>query len=204
MGSEDFGYGLDLAGGLGSGIYTGATAAPFLANTLGMGGAGTALGWGLGGALAAGSMYLTWRNREEAKKAYRAKREEIEAFHKGNVAKMARGHELRAKAIEYGRKGAGGGHTVGVDREGTQQKHARTQQAEIKGLEQDAEQKSYLAQMAANRARKYQGGSGQAVALAQFLGEIFKEFSEEPKGTKKEDMAFGGGSYWTEPATRYG
>ena len=200
MGSEDFGFGLDLAGGLGSGIYTGAKAAPFLAETLGMGGLGTGLGWGLGGALAAGSMYMSWRNREEAKKAYRAKKDLIEASHKSSVANMARGHELRQKAIEYGRKGADAGHAVGIGREGTQQKHARTQQAEIKGLEQDAEQKSYLAQMAANRASKYQGGSGQAVALAQFLGEIFKEFSEEPKGTKKEDVALGGGSYWNEPA----
>ena len=199
--ANKYSLGLDIAGGVGSGIYTGAQAAPFLANTLGLGSIGTAAGIGLGGALAIGSTALALKQYHEAKKAYRAKRDYIRSQGKASLANLARGHEMRGKQIEYGSKGAGGGHAVGVGREGTQQKHARTQQKEIAGHELAALRSSIRAQEAENRAMKYSGGSAQAAGFAQLLGALFKEFSEEPKTYKAPPR--GDRGFWSQFSDPY-
>ena len=197
--SLDIGTGIEMGGELAGGAYTGSQLAPFLGSTLGLGGAGVGLGWGLGLGMGAISAYGAYRSRREARKAYKKNRDLINKMHDLSSRQLAVKHSLQERAIRSGQVGTGGGHAVGMGREGSQQRIARTRQAEIAPLEKQVEIDKWQAALAANKAAQRRGGdpgsaatyARQGMQLASFISDAFP--SKKP--TKWYTPPGGGGEY---------
>ena len=187
----DIETGIEMFGGGLSGIGMGSK----LAGTF----LGPTLGWSLGAGVGLGSMALSLAGRHARRKAYKANKKAINRAHALNVANMKRIHGMQAQAIRGGTKGIGGGHAVGAGREGTIQKAARTQQAEIAGLERESELARYKAAKRQNRAAQGRGGSASALESLLGVGQtILGMIEPAPKYT--------GGPYtgsWKETAHPY-